>query len=190
MNKLTKQSPLFDITNRINEIIDELNNNKEIYLNFKPNIKADFTKTYTDKDLPTSYEALIMGLYKIVLNSERASVKLEIFRNGKTELASLNIQKKEIKNIFLSKGDKILIKDNDLKSSDSIVISLEMNILDAFIDQYEAVKTNIDIVTNISDESKKQFEELKETISSFYTSINFEPVTQIELKSLIDIIEA
>lgn len=190
MNKLTKQSPLFDITNRINEIIDELNNNREIYLNFKPDIKDDIKKIYTDKDLPAAYEALIMGLYKIVLNSERANVKLEIFRNGKTELTSLNIQKKEIKNIFLSKGDKILIKENNLSSTDSIVISLEMNILDAFIDQYEAVKTNIDIVTNISNESNKKFEELKETISSFYMSINFEPVSQIELKSLIDSIEA
>ena len=54
MNKLTKQSPLFDITNRINEIIDELNNNREIYLNFKPDIKDDIKKIYTDCLLYTS----------------------------------------------------------------------------------------------------------------------------------------
>lgn len=186
MNKLTKQSPLYDITKRINEIIDELNNNSEIYKNFKPDIKGDFKKTYTDKSIPTTYKAQIMGLYNIELKTERASLKLELFRSGKSEIVYLDIKNKVLNNVFMSKGDKIVLKESSLVSTDSVIISLEMNILDAFVDQYEAVKDNIEVVTKISSESSKQFEEMRNTIQNFYKSIEFEPVTKVELKALID----
>ncbi len=186
MDKLTKQSPLFDITKRINEIIDELNNNSEIYKNFKPDIKGNFKKTYTDKSIPTTYEAQIMGLYKIELKTERASLKLELFRSGKSEIVYLDINNKVLNNVFMSKGDKVILKESSLVSTDSVIVSLEMNILDAFVDQYEAVKSNIEVVTKISSESSKQFEEMRNTIQSFYKSIDFEPVTKVELKALID----
>lgn len=190
MNKLSKQSPLYDIVNRLNEIIDEINNNREIYENFKPDIKDKLSKTYDSKALPVVYEARVMGIYKIELISNAPNLQVELYRNGKTELVILNNEKTVIDNVFFAKGDKVVMKNNTLKAEDKVVITMKMNILDAFTDQYEAVKSNIEIVSNISAKSEKQFKEMKDTIANFYTSINFEPVTQAELKSLIESLEA
>lgn len=190
MNKLSKQSPLYDIVKRLNEIIDELNNNREVYENFKPDIKDSLSKTYEAKDLPNIYEAKVMGIYKIELVADIPNLQLELYRNKKSEIVTLDGEKRIINNVFLAKGDRVVMKSNTLKPEDKLIISMTMNILDAFVDQYEAVKTNIEIVSGISEKSEKQFKEMKDTIAGFYTSINFEPVTQNELKSLIGSLEA
>lgn len=189
MNKLSKQSPLYDIVNRLNEIIDELNNNREVYENFKPDIKDKLEKTYDSKALPGVYEARVMGIYKIELVASIPNLQIELFRNGKSEIVMLDGEKRVLDNVFLAKGDRVIMKSNTLKTEDKLIISMKMNILDAFVDQYEAVKTNIEIVSGISAKSEKQFKEMKDTIAGFYTSINFEPVTQNELKSLIGSLE-
>lgn len=190
MKKISKQSPLYDIVNRLNEIIDELNNNREVYENFKPDIKDSLSKTYVSKDLPIAYEAKVMGMYKIELVANVPNLQIELYRNKKSELVMLDGEKRIIDNVFLAKGDKVVMKSNTLKSEDKLTITMTMNILDAFVDQYEAVKSNIEIVSGISAKSEKQFKEMKDTIAGFYKSIEFEPVTQNELKSLIGSLEA
>lgn len=190
MNKLSKQSPLYDIVNRLNEIIDEINNNREIYENFKPDIKEVLSENYDSEALPVVYEVRVMGIYKIELVSTAPKLQVELYRNGKTEIVILNNEKTVIDNVFFAKGDKVIIKNNTLMAEDKIVITMKMNILDAFVDQYEAVKTNIEIVSGISEKSEKQFKEMKDTIANFYSSINFEAVTQNELKILLSSLEA
>lgn len=186
MKKISKQSPLYDIVNRLNEIIDELNNNREVYENFKPDIKDSLSKTYEAKDLPNVYEAKVMGIYKIELVAKIPNLQIELYRNNKSEIVILDGEKRKIDNVFLAKGDRVVMKNNTLKTEDKLIITMTMNVLDAFIDQYEAVKSNIELVSDISNKSKKQFEEVQQAIKNFYTNINFEPVTDSELKILIN----
>lgn len=185
MKKLTKQSPLFDITKLINDIVDEINNNRDVYENFKPDIKSSISKSFNNDSIPGIYEASIMGLYKIELKAENSRVRLEIFRNEESRVFDLNIQNKVVENIFLSKGDRIVLKEGDLKTNESLCVSLEMNILDAFVDQYETSKSSIKTMEGILGQSKVQFEEIEDTINKFYSNINFEEVSPKELAALI-----
>lgn len=181
MKKLTNQSPLFDITNRINEIIDNLKDNKEVYQNFKPDIGESLTKTYKNEDIPTSYDAIVMGVYKIELKTENSSLAYELFINGQSKKGILNKDKNIVENIFMSKGDKIIFKDKTLADEDLVTISFEMNVLQAFTEEYELVRSNINIISKISEDNKKQMAEINEIIKNFYSTINFEPVTKGEL---------
>lgn len=186
MNKLTNQSPLFDITNRINEIIDNLNDNKDIYLNFKPNIENDLAKTYTNNDLPATYEVIVMGAYKIELASEKSSLDYELFIKGKSIQGTLDQNKKSIENVFMAPGDKVVFKDKTLGDNDFVKVSLQMNLLDAFIKEYEAVQNNIGIVSEISEESKREMAAIKEVIKNFYSTLEFEPVSKEELDAYLE----
>lgn len=190
MNKLTKQSPLFDIINRINELVGEFNASKTIYQNFKPNIKSGLSKKYDVKAIPATYNVEVMGLYKIELVAESATVQIEIYRNGKSQRFNLSTNGKKIENAFLTTGDRIVLHSSTLKTNDTVTITLDMNILESFVDQYEISKNNIQVVTGITETSKKQFEEMTKTINSFYTSINFQPVSERELKELLNMVEA
>lgn len=189
MEKLTKQSPLFNITKRINEIIDEINNNKEIYESLRPNITENVEFIIKDKDIPGEIEILITGLYKIELKSDKATVKLEVFRNSQTINLGLNVQNKIINDLLLSKGDKIIFKEGNLETEDEILVTLDKNILEAFTEQYQLNKTNIETSTNISENIKQQFEDIKKVIAEFNYSINFEQVTDKELKELLNSLE-
>lgn len=189
MEKLTKQSPLFNITKRINEIIDEINNNKEIYESLRPNITENVEFIIKDKDIPGEIEILITGLYKIELKSNKATVKLEVFRNGQTINLGLNIQNKTINDLLLSKGDKIIFKEGNLETEDEITVNLDKNILEAFTEQYQLNKTNIETATDITENIKLQFEDIKKAIAEFNYSINLEQVTGKELKDLLGILE-
>lgn len=186
MQKLTNQSPLFDITNRINEIIDDLNGNKDIYLNFKPDAGGSLTKVYKNGDLPSTYDVVVMGAYKIELANGKSQLPYELFIEGETKKGILDKDKKEVKNIFMSKGDKIVFRDNTLDEDDFVTVSLEMNILDAFIKEYEAVQNNIGIVSEISEDNKKQMEAIKKTINEFYGVIGLEPVSEEELNKYLE----
>lgn len=185
MQKLSNQSPLFDITNRINEIIDDLNGNKEFYQNFKPDIGKSLI-IYKNDDLPTAYDVIVMGAYKIELKTEKASLEYEIFRKGKAIKGILSKEKSVVKNIFLSKGDKIVFRQKTLGDEDTVTVSLEMNILEAFTKEYEAVQNNIGIVSEISEENKKQMEAIKETINNFYGTLGIEPVDKEELQKYLE----
>lgn len=185
MQKLTNQSPLFDITNRINEIIDELKGSKEVYQNFKPDIGESLTKTYRNEDIPTSYNVIVMGVYKIELKTENSSLAYELFINGQSKKGILNKDKNIVKNIFMSKGDKIIFRDKTLVDEDLVTISFEMNILEAFTKEYEAVQNNIGIVSEISEETKKEMVKINEIIKNFYSTIDLEPVSKEELQSLL-----
>lgn len=185
MQKLTNQSPLFDITNRINEIIDELKGSKEIYQNFKPDIGENLTKSYKNEDIPTSYDVVVMGVYKLELEGDNSRIAYELFINGQTQKAVLDKNNKVVTNIFMSKGDKIVFRDKTLADEDFVTISFEMNILDAFTKEYEAVQNNIGIVSKISEETKKEMERINETIKNFYNTLDLEPVSQEELQSLL-----
>lgn len=190
MKKLTNQSPLFDITNRINEIIDSLKDSKEVYQNFKPDIGESLTKTYRNEDIPTSYDVVVMGVYKIELKTENSNLAYELFINGQSKKGNLNKDKNIVKNIFMSKGDKIIFRDKTLADEDLVTISFEMNILEAFTKEYEAVQNNISIVARISEDSKRQMEEINEIIKNFYNSLDFEPVTKGELDEYLESLEA
>lgn len=185
MQKLSRQSPLFDITNRINEIIDNINDNKEIYQNFKPDIGESLAKSYKNEDIPTSYDVVVMGVYKLELKGENSRIAYELFINGKTNKGILDKNNKVATNIFMSKGDKIVFRDKTLVDEDFVTISFEMNILDAFIKEYESVQNNIGIVSKISEETKKEMEKINETIKNFYNTLDLEPVSQEELQSLL-----
>lgn len=189
MEKLTKQSPLFNITKRINEIIDEINNNKDVYESLKPNITENIEFIIKDKDIPKVIEIVVAGLYKIELKSDKATVKLEIFRNNETKTLGLNVQNKVINDLLLSKGDKIIFKEANLETEDEILVNLDKNILEAFTEQYQLNKTNIETSTNISENIKQQFEDIKKVITEFNYSINFEEVTDKELKELLSTLE-
>ena len=189
MEKLTKQSPLFNITKRINEIIDEINNNKDVYESLKPNITENIEFIIKDKDIPKVIEIVVAGLYKIELKSDKATVKLEIFRNNETKTLGLNVQNKVINDLLLSKGDKIIFKEANLETEDEILVNLDKNILEAFTEQYQLNKTNIETSTNISENIKQQFEDIKKVIAEFNYSINFEEVTDKELKELLSTLE-
>lgn len=190
MRKLSKQSPLFDITIRINEIIDELNSNKEVYQNFKPNIGKSLTKTYTNSDLPAIYDVEVMGAYKIELKTEKSKLAYELFIDNESKKGVLDKDNNAIKNIFMSNGDKIIFSDKTLGVDDFVTVSLEMNILDAFIKEYESVQNNIGIVSEISEENKRQMEAIKDTIQNFYGTIEIEPVSNEELQSYLESLEA
>lgn len=189
MEKLTKQSPLFNITKRINEIIDEINNNKEIYESLKPNITENIEFIIKDDNVPGEIEILVAGLYRIELKSETATVKVEVFKNGKTEMLGLSVQNKIIKDLLLSKGDKIIFKEGNLETDAEIDVNLDKNILEAFTEQYQLNKANIETATDITENIKNQFEEIKKVIAEFNYSINFEEVTDKELKELLGILE-
>lgn len=189
MEKLTKQSPLFNITKRINEIIDEINNNKDVYESLKPNITENIEFIIKDKDIPKVIEIVVAGLYKIELRSDKATVKLEIFRNNETKTLGLNVQNKVINDLLLSKGDKIIFKEANLETEDEILVNLDKNILEAFTEQYQLNKTNIETSTNISENIKQQFEDIKKVIAEFNYSIRFEEVTDKELKELLSTLE-
>lgn len=185
MQKLSKQSPLFDITDRINEIIDDLNGTKDIYQNFKPDIGEDLTKIYKNADIPVTYDVVVVGVYKIELKAENARLPYELFIKGEGKIGVLDENNKVVKNIFLSKGDKIIFRDKTLAEEDRVIVSFEMNILDAFIKEYEAVQNNIGAVSEIAEETKKEMTEIDKVIKSFYSTFDFEPVSQEELDKLI-----
>lgn len=188
MKKLTNQSPLFDITNRINEIIDSLKDSKEIYQNFKPDIGESLTTTYRNEDIPTSYGVIVMGVYKIELKTENSSLAYELFINGQSKKGTLNKDKNTVKNIFMSKGDKIIFRDKTLADEDLVTISFEMNILEAFTKEYDSVQNNIGIVSKISEESSKQMEKISEIIKNFSSTLNIEPVSKEELGQYLETI--
>lgn len=189
MEKLTKQSPLYNIVKRINEIIEEINNNKEVYESLKPHITEDVRFSFKDNDIPGVINILVTGLYKIELKSDKASISVEIYRNGQTERLGLNVQNKIIDDLLLSKGDKIIFKEGELEAEAEIVVTLDKNILEAFTEQYELNKTNLETSTKISNDIKVQFEDIKKFIQEFNYSINFEQVTDKELKELLNSLE-
>lgn len=189
MKKLTNQSPLFDVTNRINEIIDNLNDSKEVYQNFKPDMGESLTKAYRNEDIPTSYDVIVMGVYKIELKTENSSLAYELFINGQSKKGNLNKDKNAVKNIFMSKGDKIIFRDKTLADEDLVTISFEMNILEAFAKEYESVQNNIGIVSEISEESKRQIDAIKKAIDDFYGTLEMEPVSKEELQVYLESLE-
>lgn len=190
MQKLSNQSPLFDITNRINELIDEITNNKDIYQNFKPDIGEGLTKTYKNVDIPTTYDVQVMGVYKLELNTEKSKLAYELFINGEAKQGTLDKDNKVVDNIFMSKGDKVVFRDKTLLGEDSVTVSFELNILEAFIKEYESVQGNISIVSEISEYNEKQMIAIKDAISKFYGTIDLEPVSNEELQKLLESIEA
>lgn len=185
MEKLTNQSPLFDITKRINEIVDELNNNKDVYLSFKPDIGKSLTKTYKYTDLPISYDVEAIGVYKIELTTENSVLPYELSIKGQSTEGKLFKANNIVDNIFLYKGDKIVFKEKALAEGDILTVSYQMNILESFIKEYNSVQNNISIVSEISEENKKQMAAIRETIKDFYNVQNFEPVSQEELLQLL-----
>ena len=189
MQKLTKQSPLFNIVKRINEIIDEINDNKEVYESLKPHITEDVEFTIKDKDVPGVIDILVTGLYKIELKSDKAALSIEVYRNGVTERFGLNFQNKTITDLLLSKGDRIIFKEGNLEPEAEVIVRLDMNILEAFTEQYELNKKNFETSTKISNEIKEQFEDIKKYVKDFNYSINFEKVTDKELKELLRTLE-
>lgn len=186
MQKLNNQSPLFDITNRINDLIEEFNNNKEIYENFKPNIKETLGKTYESGDLPAEYVARVMGLYEINLKTTKGMLEVELYRDGNSSKVILDSSKQQLQGFFLSKGDKVIFRGENMESTDEITIEMIGNILDTFIEQYEKVQTNIDIVEGMSSEVEKNLVIIEKMIKEFYKTINFEPVSQSELRILLN----
>ena len=189
MEKLTKQSPLYNIVKRINEIIEEINDNKEVYESLKPHITEDVRFSIKDSDIPGVVNILVTGLYKVELKTNKASIRVEVYRNGQTERFGLNLQNKIIDDLLLSKGDRIIFKDGNLESEDEIVVTLDKNILEAFTEQYELNKTNLETSTKISNEIKEQFAGVKKYVQDFNRSINFEEVTDKELKELLRTLE-
>lgn len=185
MQKLSNQSPLFDITNRINELIDELKGSKDIYQNFKPDIGEGLTKTYKNVDIPTTYDVQVMGVYKLELNTEKSKLAYELFINGEAKQGTLDKDNKIVDNIFMSKGDKVVFRDKTLLGEDSVTVSFELNILEAFIKEYESVQGNISIVSEISEDNKRQMAKINETIKNFYKTLDLEPVSQEELQNLL-----
>lgn len=186
MQKLSNQSPLFDITKRINDLIEEFNNNKDIYENFKPNIKETLGMVYDPEDLPTEYVAKVMGLYQINFKTNKGILEVELYRGGKSNKVILDSSRQQLTDFFLSKGDKVIFRGENIETTDEITIKMIGTLLDTFIEQYEKVQTNIDVVEGMSSEVEKNLASIEKMIKEFYNTINFEPVSQSELRILLN----
>lgn len=185
MRKLTRQSPLFDIVNRINDLIEEFDNNKDIYENFKPNIKDSISAEYQAKDLPLEYEVKVMGLYEIRFSTKKASLDVEVYRNQESIKQSLDPKKPILPNIFLSKGDKLILRSEDIGAGDTVSVNMVGNLLDTFMTQYERVGNNLDVVEGMANQINIHIQEVETMIKEFYGTINLEPISQEELDELL-----
>lgn len=189
LSKLVNQSPLYDIVKRINELVDEMNTNKTIYENFKP-VSKEKTKTLSQTDLPIRYPIDVIGIYSIGLETESGGVTIDVYKGEilKRTLV-LNGQIKTITGLFFDKDEVLVIKGEGLSKADKLSISLEKNILNAFIDQYEANLKSISENKKIAEESKKQFQEIKTTIDNFYNILDYEFASQQDLKELLSMLD-
>lgn len=189
LNKLVNQSPLYDIVKRINELVDEMNTNKTVYENFKP-VSKEKIKTLSQTDLPIRHPIDVIGIYSINLETEAGGVTIDVYKgeNLKRTLV-LNGQNKTLEGLFFDKDEVLVIKGEGLGKADKLSITLEKNILDALIDQYEANLKSISENKKIAEESKKQFEEIQNFINNFYQALDYEFATAKDLKDLINILE-
>ncbi|MBU5669496.1 hypothetical protein KQI68_06545 [Peptoniphilus sp. MSJ-1] len=188
MEKLKGHSYLVEIISRINEIVEEINNNKEVYETLKPNIKEKINYSIKNTDIPKEIPILVMGMYKIEMLADIGTVNIDLFSNGKTTNISLNPQRKTLDDVFLLKGDKIIIRQSNINSESSIKINLEKNIVESFMDQYKLSKSNIATMQGISDESKEILETIKKQIEEFNYKLNIESASSEDLKSLLNIL--
>lgn len=190
MNKLTKQSPLYDIVKRLNELIEEFTTNKEVYDNFKPVKENGSTKDFLEKDLPVHYAIDVIGIYTLALETVQGSVEVEVYKGDELKnTLVLNQQEKVLESLFFDVDNVLVLRGHNLSQEAKLTITLKQNLLDAFIDQYEANKKNISESKKIAKESKDQFLAIQEEIKNFYGLINFEFADSKDLKALLTILD-
>lgn len=187
MEKLTNSSPLMDIVDRINKLIDSNEENIKIINSFSNDALSSDNIILSAAQVKQGYTLTMetTGIHRISLEG---SGVIQVIIN---ESNTLNNFKYEISDeykyidVLLNNQDKIFFKSEDINGQ--VKISLEKTILQTFVyyvKKLEEVESSLKSIEDLSFDLQLERTKLNETLVEFNRQISVINDTQKDIQSL------
>lgn len=187
MEKLTNSSPLMEIVDRINKLIENSNNSEKIITSFSNDVQSSDTIIINSAQLKQGYTLTMTttGLHRISL--EGSGVVQVIINESNT----LNNFKYEISDkdkyidVLLANQDKVFFKSEDINGL--VKVRLEKTILQSFVyyvKKLEEVESSLKSIENLSFDLQLERRKLDDITKNFNRHMTVISNTQKDIQSL------
>ena len=144
MESLLNTSPILHIVDKINELVNYANSDKELLDGFRNADNSIYNETIDKLNINGYIHTVKMaGLYKITLTATSGSVELTVHENNSssTYATSLDVNNLVLDNVLLLNGDYVSFIDRSLPSGSKVSIELQKNLVKSIFDNVTEVKT-------------------------------------------------
>ena len=144
MESLLNTSPILHIVDKINELVNYANSDKELLDGFRNADNSIYNETIDKININGYIHTVRMaGLYKITLTATSGSVELTVHENNSssTYATSLDVNNLVLDNVLLLNGDYVSFIDRSLPSGSKVSIELQKNLVKSIFDNVTEVKT-------------------------------------------------
>ena len=144
MESLLNTSPILHIVDKINELVNYANSDKELLDGFRNADNSIYNETIDKININGYIHTVKMaGLYKITLTATSGSLDLTVHENNSssTYATSLDVNNLVLENVLLLNGDYVSFIDRSLPSGSKVSIELQKNLVKSIFDSVTEVKT-------------------------------------------------
>ena len=144
MESLLNTSPILHIVDKINELVNYANSDKELLDGFRNADNSIYNETIDKININGYIHTVRMaGLYKITLTATSGSLDLTVHENNasSTYATSLDVNNLVLDNVLLLNGDYVSFIDRSLPTGSKVSIELQKNLVKSIFDNVTEVKT-------------------------------------------------
>lgn len=158
MESLLNTSPILHIVDKINELVNYANSDKELLDGFRNTDNSAYNETIDTININGYIHTVKMaGLYKITLTATSGSVELTVHENNNSQTFTkvLDVNNLVLDNVLLLNGDYVSFVNRSLPAGSKVSIELQKNLVKSIFDNVTEVKT---ISTELNSEIEKVLE--------------------------------
>ena len=144
MESLLNTSPILHIVDKINELVNYANCDKELLDGFRNADNSIYNETIDKININGYIHTVRMaGLYKITLTATSGSVELTVHENNTNQTFKevLDVNNLVLDNVLLLNGDYVSFIDRSLPAGSKVSIELQKNLVKSIFDNVTEVKT-------------------------------------------------
>lgn len=158
MESLLNTSPILHIVDKINELVNYANSDKELLDGFRNTDNSAYNETIDKININGYIHTVKMaGLYKITLTATSGSVELTVHENNANQTFTkvLDVNNLVLDNVLLLNGDYVSFVNRSLPAGSKVTIELQKNLVKSIFDNVTEVKS---ISTELNSEIEKVLE--------------------------------
>lgn len=158
MESLLNTSPILHIVDKINELVNYANSDKELLDGFRNTDNSVYNETIDKININGYIHTVKMaGLYKITLTATSGSVELTVHENNNSQTFTkvLDVNNLVLDNVLLLNGDYVSFVNRSLPAGSKVSIELQKNLVKSIFDNVTEVKS---ISTELNSEIEKVLE--------------------------------
>lgn len=144
MESLLNTSPILHIVDKINELVNYANRDKELLDGFRNTDNSAYNETIDTININGYIHTVKMaGLYKITLTATSGSVELTVHENNANQTFTkvLDVNNLVLDNVLLLNGDYVSFVNRSLPAGSKVSIELQKNLVKSIFDNVTEVMT-------------------------------------------------